>query len=249
MAPPNIHTVHDSNNNHPPQPPVMVRMLSFVEKPLKTTAVMVAVNLTDYANSTQTMLPLILQVLDPAGIRRTRDDVKSITILKEPLYQFARWLAAEAAAIPIGSTTSLGQNVQVSIKLDGRYSADSGDTFAPVLNMDLATAPPPGSTTAVPVPAHFWNDDDESDPNPRAVAFTLFPAILGTVVLNVAFDGAITIASEFPPFSVLADVDDFGSIMEPIGNSPEKRSNMVALGIREPENGPRGMHFLKCEFK
>jgi hypothetical protein len=249
MAPPNIHTIHDANNDHPPQPPVMVRMLSFVEKPLKSTAIMIAVNLTDYANSCQMMLPLVLQVLDPAGVRRTRNDIKSITILKEPLYQFAYWLATEAAAIPTNNITGLGKNVQVRIKLDGRYSADSGDTFAPVLEMDLAAAPPPGSTAAVPVPAHFWNDDDESDPDPRAIAFTLFPAILGTVTLDVTFDDAITITSKFPSSSVLTDVDDFGSIMEPINNSPQERSNMIALGVREPENGPRGMHFLKCEFK
>jgi hypothetical protein len=224
-------------------------MSSFVEKPLKITAIMVAVNLTDYASSSQMMLPLVLQVLDPARVRRTRSDIKSITILKEPLYRFACWLAAEAAAIPTGNTTGLGENVRVSLKLDGRYSADSGDNFAPVLEMDLATAPPLGSTTAVPVPAHFWNDDDESYPDPHAVAFNMFPAILGTIVLDVTFGDAITIASEFPSSSVLADVDDFGSIMEPRGNSPQQRSNMIALGIQEPTSGPRGMHFLKCEFQ
>jgi hypothetical protein len=219
-------------------------MSSFRERSAKATAIMVAINLIDCANSTQIMLPLVLGIRDSAGIRRKRSDVRTIVILQEPLYRFARWLVIEAAAIPVDNVTSFGQNVHVRINLDGRYSVDS----PPALEMNLATAPSPDSTTAVPVPGNFWHDDDESDPDPHAVAFTLFPDILGTIVLNVTLDDAVTIAPEFSSSSRLAHVNDFDSIMEPMSDSPEERLNMIALGIREPASGSRGMHFLKCEF-
>ena len=235
----------------PPQPPVMVRMLSFVEKPLETT-------LPSWSPLTLPTTPTPPRPccrLSCKSSTRPAFGARGTTSSPSPSSR-SRSTNSPAGSpprlppSPIGSTTSLGQ------KCPGQHQARQ----RPVqrrLWRHLCSRPQHGPCHRAaarlyhrrPVPAHFWNDDDESDPNPRAVAFTLFPAILGTVVRNVAFDGAITIASEFPPFSVLADVDDFGSIMEPIGKARRKVKHGCLGHSRARERSKGDALPLKCEFR